>query len=86
MQKLESIQNETPEFRAVSQEERERRAIVLSGILSQLQNTSPDSKLTASEAGIRAAEALEFFLTEKVDGIKQEPKPLKPKSHRSRSK
>jgi hypothetical protein len=78
---FETAVNETSEFQSIIPDERKQRGKVLLGTLEQLQATSPD-RLTASEAGIRMAEALEFYLTGKVDGEIIEAK--KPKSHKTR--
>ena len=73
------LAKETPEFQSIVPDEREQRRKILLETLRQLQNTSPD-RLTANEAGIRMAEALEFYLTGKVDGEIIEAK--KPKNRK----
>lgn len=81
MIELEKLEKESPVFQALTKDEQSERRIFLSLGISQLLNTS---SITPRQAGIRASELLEFYLTGKVDGILIEPKTVPLKTSRRR--
>jgi len=82
---LGEMEKRTPEFQRLTVAQQNARRDLLFFVHDWLRNPSALG-LSDEQASMFMSDLLEFHLSGKVGGIRQEPKPLKPRSHRTRKR